>query len=687
MTRTQHTVLRWTFLLVFTGCVACPLHAQNRPSQKPPLQTYPAQTDSLKHTLTDTTRHVPADSTLHPLPDSLTHYFLPPLPGSLNHRLDTLDVVTGVAMEWTSARTLTQVIAALPGVFGSDPSSVGQYFPLTMRGAGWRSNTVLVDGRPAADPASGVYTLSLFPMEQTGRVEVITGTRSFLYGTGGAGGTLNIVTKIGAHRIPFTKIRYEEAGYNHTYSDGSFNQNLTRRSNLSFGYQYIGTDGRFVNSPHEQWNIRGAVRYHPLPKVSVILSELYTQTQTGLNGGINYPATGFQMAFERQRATPYSSAAYEKLTRHDLDLRCVGMFLPDSSDLTTLAAYYSSNLREYREGESNGPATAHQDQRSSWFGVRAQQAASLGMHHLSAAVNLEVRQVEGSPTLGRLQHPSFSIWAMDEAVPSQDLHVALYGRLEQFRGEQSTGLGADIRVDLGGGLSLRGGASLAQRTPTYPELFWTDSTLVRDGPLTTETHRLAEAGFAWVGHGLGNVRLMLAHRTITNPILTSPYTGSAPFPGVRLYNGDRINTLTAELSGELHLFGYVLVEGTGTYMLRQDASGSQLDDYPAFWGEGGIYLAGTFLSDNLDLKAGVHGRITTRYSGYLFAPPSLFTVPNTISSLGMGSTLDLVAIAHVGSAYIHIMWENVTNTRFFTSPFTPALDRALRFGISWEFLN
>jgi len=114
-----------------------------------------------------------------------------------------------------------------------------------------------------------------------------------------------------------------------------------------------------------------------------------------------------------------------------------------------------------------------------------------------------------------------------------------------------------------------------------------------------------EAGLHWTGDDLGSVRLMLAHRTITDPILTAPFSGGGPFPGVHLYNGDKIRSLTAELTAHLRFFRYVMVEGTGTYMLRQDGAGSRLDDYPQFWGEGGVYLAGQFLSGNLGLKAGV----------------------------------------------------------------------------------
>ncbi len=679
---------RWSVLVLLAVVAGSPLRAQERPRPFPHTERYEAKSDTARPIPADSGQYLQADTTARPVPDSLTHYFLPSLPGSLDRCMDSLDVVGAGAMEWISARTMNQILSSRPGVFGSDPSSVGQYFPLTIRGAGWRSYAVLVDGRPVADPASGTYNLSLFPQDMAERIEVVTGPRSFLYAMGGAGGTVNIVTHTASHRIPSTKIRYEEAAYNHAYSDGSFNQNLTRRSNLSFGYQYIGTDGRYLNSPHEQWNFRGALRYHLLPRVSVVLSDHYAQTQTGLNGGINYLKTGFTYSFEREFATVFSAATYEKLTRHDLDLRLVGIFLPDSTDLTTLAMYYSSNLREFRGGEITGAPSLLQDHRSSWFGVRAQQSASLGIHRLSGGFTAEVRQVEGSPALGRLKNPLWSAWAMDEVDITSDLRVAAYARSEIFRGEHVAGYGADVSVDLGGGLTFRGGGSLAQRAPTSPELFWSDSTLVRENGITTEKHRLLEGGVEWTSPDRGTLRLMVAHRTITNPILTMPYDGgSAPFPGVLLLNGhDRVSTLTAELSVQLRFFRYITIEGNGTYMFRQGAGVSTMD-YPRFWGDGGIYLAGTFLSEQLDMKAGVHSRIATRHNGFLVSPPSLFTVPNTLTPLGMGSTLDLVAVAHISSAYVHVLWENVTNTEYFTSPFTPALDRALRFGISWEFLN
>ena len=368
----------------------------------------------------------------------------------------------------------------------------------------------------------------------------------------------------------------------------------------------------------------------------------------------------------------------------------IGMFLPDSTDLTTLTVYYSANLREFRDEEWRTPAGGpdiHQDHRSSWLGARLQQSASVDSHHVSLAVNAEARRVEESPTLGTLKNPSFSAWGMDDLDLTRSLRVAAYARWELFRGENITGAGADVRLRGPGDLTVLGGISFSRRAPTYTELFWTDSTVARDGPITTERHRLVEAGIEWVDTVHGHARLTIGYRTIDNPILTAPFNGGGVFPGVRIYNGDRISTLTAEVSLQVRLFHFVQIEGSWTFMIRKDGSGAVVDDYPRFWGDCGIYLAGAFVGGKLDLKAGVHSRITTRYSGYLFSPSALFMVPNTITSLGMGSTLDLVAVAHIGSAYVHILWENVTSTKYFTSPFTPALDRTLRFGISWEFMN
>ena len=87
------------------------------------------------------------------------------------------------------------------------------------------------------------------------------------------------------------------------------------------------------------------------------------------------------------------------------------------------------------------------------------------------------------------------------------------------------------------------------------------------------------------------------------------------------------------------------------------------------------------------MKSGFRGRYTSSQIGELFNPEILAYRDNSGKRIGRGGTLDFFLIAHIGDAYIHFMWENITNAQFFTTPYYPVLDRAIRFGVSWEFLN
>jgi hypothetical protein len=70
-----------------------------------------------------------------------------------------------------------------------------------------------------------------------------------------------------------------------------------------------------------------------------------------------------------------------------------------------------------------------------------------------------------------------------------------------------------------------------------------------------------------------------------------------------------------------------------------------------------------------------------------FNPEVVAYVTGTNRSIGRGGVIDFLLIARIGDAYVHLTWENLTNVQYFSSPFYPVLDRAVRFGISWEFFN
>ena len=92
-----------------------------------------------------------------PVPDSTARITPPVLPGSVDLFLDTTLVLTRLAREWVDYRSVADLAGEGPGAYLRDPNSAGQYTQITIRGSGWRSVGLSLDGRPLADPASAVF--------------------------------------------------------------------------------------------------------------------------------------------------------------------------------------------------------------------------------------------------------------------------------------------------------------------------------------------------------------------------------------------------------------------------------------------------------------------------------------------------------------------------------------------------
>ena len=608
--------------------------------------------------------------------------------GSVEPTLDSALLIREADVEWKDRRSTYDLLGQTPGVFVREQSSTGQYSEPTMRGAGWRSVAVLRDGRLLNDPASGVFNVELLPPLDIERVEVITGPRAFLHGLNGAGGTINVVTRNFAQPRPFTRVFYSQGPSLFSDFDGIFSQNLTRELNLVFSLQGVSTDGRFANAAAGAWNARVKLRYELSPTVSLILAERFTSSATELNGGIDLETTPPGQEFSPIGAQPVNTDTYDKITRHDLDLTLHGLFLGDSVSVSEATVYYSNNLREYRDEESpsrtNGIAVAA-DHRSSWTGIALRQSIVTGFQRFSVGGNVELRQVEGSPTIGRRSTHLVAAWASEEFRPAEGLAVGVFGRIDGTMGSTGTGYGADARIALAPGVTLFGGVSRSFRHPTATELFWTDSVVTRIDPIRGETHLLAEAGGEVYLAEAARIRLAGFYRRVDDPLVTAAFIAGSPFPGVRFANGEPLSSYGADLLIDARVW-MLQIEGAGLFLVQEQA-GADPRSFPAFSGSGGVYFRQTLLDSALHLKAGFRGRLATSHDGMLFNPEVLAYVPNGVRAVATGGAVDFVARAAIGDAIVHFVWENLTDAEYYGTPFYPAYARGVRFGITWDFLD
>jgi outer membrane cobalamin receptor len=621
--------------------------------------------------------------------DTSFHISLPVYAGTLDRSIDSSLTMGRERTLWMPHRFLGDILAAFPGTHLVDQQGEGQYSALRVRGADWRSIAVMRDGRPLNDPATGIFNLYWFPTEYADRFELVSGPRAFVYGLNSTGAAVNIVTRNYNNNRPMSSLAYSEAGYNYSRSDGLFSQNVTRTLNLTAGFQAQGTDGRFPNADDDQWNSRIKVRFNPINELQLILSHAFLHTQIGLNGGVDLLTSGSVRAFDPLQAAIVNADAYEKVTRHDFDLSAVAALFGDTASTSVLGFYYSHQLREYRD-EENRPGSngilVQSDHTSSWAGVRLTQTFVTAWQRFQGGVEMEQRQVEGSPNLGRRSDAIGSVRAVEELFPLEGIRVAGFGRVDRYLHASYAGAGTDVRAAIFPWLTLTGGISSSRRLPTYQELFWTGDSVSRIGDISAERHLVAEAGLELRPDSSSSIRIAWFHRTIENPILISATVPAGSFPSLSFRNGGRTIVDGVEAGVEARIWVLTL-SGTGTFVHMRDEDGARLFPQPELTASGGLYYWNSVLGGLLDLKAGVRGRYTSGGDGEVFNPEATAYASYAGHGPGRGSAIDGLLFARIGDAHIHFLWTNLTSTRFFLTPFYPVRDREIQFGITWQFLD
>ncbi|HCV43656.1 MAG TPA: hypothetical protein DGH68_09245 [Bacteroidetes bacterium] len=625
--------------------------------------------------------------------DTLGRMSTPSLVGTYDHSLEKSKVLTKNDLHWLGYQYLGGILESVPGTYVRDQNSVGQYNQLNIGGVDWRGIAITMDGRLLNDPASGIFNLFHFTTEYADRIEVITGPRAFIYALNSTGGAINLLTKNYNSNRPYTKVNYSETAYNAVYSDGTFSQNISRKLNFTFGFQHQGTDGRFPNSAHDAWNGRIKVRYNFSKDFNIILSEYHTSTSTQLNGGVNYMLAGPPSGITLYPPKIIKNLdASEKITRNDVDLSFVGTFLGDTANVSMLTVYYSHSIREYRDSEdplqqSTNGVHIESDHITSWMGARFAQNFDTEFQQFNLGGNIELRQIEASPNLGHRRNVIGSVWAKEELLLSDRTTVAAFGRYDRYLKKSYAGIGGDAKAMLSDDLSVFAGASLSRRMPTYQELYWTDSTVTRSTPIKTEKHLQVEAGTQVKLSENSFVRASYFHRTIEDAIQIIPYQTqvASPFPTLEFTTQPKIIMNGFEVKLGVR-FWVLYLEGVGTYLV-QTSDGINTQLFPRAWANGGIYYWNTLFQNKLELKVGFRGRYQSSLWGAEFNPEVLAYVPNTTAALGQAGSGDFFIGAHIGDAYIQLIWGNLTSVQYYSTPFYPILERALRIGVSWEFLD
>lgn len=197
-------------------------------------------------------------------------------------------------------RTLNEALVLLPGV---SVRTGGDGTPrIDIRGYRTRHVLLLLDGIPINSTYDGQFDPASIPVEHIAEIKVTTGSASVLYGSGGNGGVINIISKKGqkgVHGAVATEAGQEDAylgklslGLGGEALDGFVSASASRRNGFRLSDHFSATDyedgDQRENSDLENVNLFGNLGYALSEKTLLGVALNYTAGEYGKPAVTNY---------------------------------------------------------------------------------------------------------------------------------------------------------------------------------------------------------------------------------------------------------------------------------------------------------------------------------------------------------------------------------------------------------------
>ncbi|MPS50043.1 hypothetical protein E2I20_00010 [Alcaligenaceae bacterium SAGV3] len=267
-----------------------------------------------------------------------------------SEQVATLETVTQEDISASGARTLDEALRLLPGVY---VSVGGQGTPrIQIRGLQVRSIKLLVNGIPVNSTYESDFDPTQIPVTQIDRIKVSKGASSVLYGDGGLGGVINIITRRGQGAPALTGAGVEAgtSGYRRAWastggSSGDFDFSLSANHQSRDGYR-LSSDfspndrqgkGRRINSDLDRSNLYLNLGYR-----------LDSDWQLGFNLNAMTGKQGIPPVIYDNSVDRYASRTrYERLTNQkSLAMQWIAAWQPADSPWSARFWFYDNQQSE-----------------------------------------------------------------------------------------------------------------------------------------------------------------------------------------------------------------------------------------------------------------------------------------------------------------------------------------------------
>ncbi len=420
-------------------------------------------------------------------------------------------VITEEDIKGSGSKNLAEVLSVHTGVSISDYGPAGAIQSLSIRGSTSAQVLVLVDGMRAIGTHGGA-DLSLIPLENIERIEIVRGGTSALYGADAVGGVINIITKKETDdklKITIENGSYipqkalEGTGSSERESDPDFIDMLdTQKVSINYSKKVnnlnLITSGSFLKANNEFVFIDTTYKKRKRDNTALIGGDLSTSMRINFPSGF-LDVTGFALYHDRGIPGKLGSLTPDA---NQKDLQAGGNigyktdhFFTDylTFDLKTFFSFYRVDYKDPKWSV---------DSTHNYYAAGLDAAQELLVFDLFSLIyggNLNYERID-STDLGmreRIYSGGFIEGAFYLAPRFTLQPVLRYDYYSDFEGSFNYKLGGVY--NLSRTTSIKGSIARSYRAPSFNDLYWPEDAFAEGNPdLKPETGYSIDFGLSVV---------------------------------------------------------------------------------------------------------------------------------------------------------------------------------------------
>ncbi len=661
--------------------------------------------DTVKHTAAtaaDTLSKKPKAELLRPI-----HY-----PGLVNTSVNEL-MLGKTYTDRTDYRYTGDIISGLPFGFVQDLGSIGQPYEVMLNGNGYGKISFLNDGIFLNNRLLNAFDMNHFQSESFDSLEIIPLSMGFLYGNDNNPSAVNFISRQPDIYKSYSRIKFYQAPNTEGFIDGTFSVMPFHKLNTYFEITNQSIDPIYT-SPYSNVtkigtdlsNWLGSVRINYLlsKNTNIIADYRYHNSIVQLFGGIDAEqilqgngASQFNtLLYDNLQAPVKFSNRYQKASGHNFNLRLLGNLL--SNSLTDLSLYYQTNLVEFRQNESStdyqeNAASIVDNNESKTYGLNFRQELSYDFFDISALANYETTNFSSPLISNDISKNSFSVAGIAGLkLIDNSIKPVFFAKYLNYSGSGYYGIGGRIGLDIASDLKLNAGISSFQKPHSIMEETFTLAGI----QLNKQRVNVLEISGEYSGKSFFG-RLGYFTQALSNSLISAVKNDSLISDRAVYFNSKNISLQGINFCLNFHLWKILLSTNTAYYFNSANRSDYKV---PEFTSTGGIYYIDTLFERNLHLKAGINyytvgpqdytiidfeKEIT---SNYIWNGSSQSYMPISPVQTSTSFQIDFFLAGRIReAATVYIVFQNLTNLKYFIVPYYPKQASGLRFGVAWDLFN